>query len=111
MKNTIILILQIIILGIVSSCEKNEEGITFVDFSDNVFYEWCLSSFDLDGDQELSFRELYLVTEMNIPAQYNGQTIKSLGVIENFTTAFKTKSPKYKKAEHLFRHSAFPILY
>lgn len=39
MKNTIILILQIIILGIVSSCEKNEEGITFVDFSDNVFYE------------------------------------------------------------------------
>ena len=33
MKNTIILILQIIILGIVSSCEKNEEGITFVDFS------------------------------------------------------------------------------
>ena len=73
MKNTIILILQIIILGIVSSCEKNEEGITFVDFSDNVFYEWCLSSFDLDGDQELSFRELYLVTEMNIPAQYNGQ--------------------------------------
>lgn len=84
MKNTIIFILQIIILGIVSSCEKNEEGITFVDFSDNVFYEWCLSSFDLDGDQELSFRELYLVTEMNIPAQYNGQTIKSLGGIENF---------------------------
>ena len=26
----------------------------------------------------------YLVTEMNIPAQYNGQTIKSLGGIENF---------------------------
>lgn len=46
----------LLIVIVICSCEKDSEGIQFVEFSDDTFYAWCLDQYDLDGDQELSFR-------------------------------------------------------
>lgn len=87
MKNHIFLPAILALVVCFCACEKNyyTNGLVVTEFADDTFYEWCVDNFDTDGDGELSFREFFMVDAMDVPERYNGQLIKSLKGIENFT--------------------------
>lgn len=87
MKELIKQIVLLVCIGIIFSCSQSDSydfHFNYVDFEDDAFQAWCIESFDLDGDGELSFRELFLVTEIDVPSSYKGVQINSLKGVENF---------------------------